>query len=214
MGKIVNFARCERKKTEYSSDVTPAIYYAVGAFKAFVKKLVAEGEIKHFVMKDFTNLVLQNRYLRVEDITTIQELPERTRAEMILAMCQNIHDGWVYEHASEFSSRYEGMEFIYLPLEWIGVEQLAGIFRPLEKALVRFGLAEVSLETVIEVYDEKRQEIFKGVSNLYGLIRTLQKAACEYQPLRPDLKEFFENPEVGFRVARQIAYHMPEVLAV
>ena len=196
-------------------DPTPAIYFVVGAFKAAIRELERKRIIPtgFFTEEDFRWLRYDLYYLPPVLMGVIESLPEHTRAEIILAMCENVHDGWVSDYAGDFFDYFLDWEFVYLPLELIGVDQLSYIYEPMKVELPRFGLGDVSWEMLVRVYDESRTKFLQArrIKRPSDLIDTIVELADQYLPLTPAIREVLRTRELAFDVARQVTHHSAEI---
>ena len=139
--------------------IVPAIHYAVRGYESAILKLVRKGLLcREAFPYDFSIMRKVSYFLPDQAMIALYELPVQTRADIVLEMCRNIHDGWIYDRAEDFFCYFIDWEFVYLPIELIGIDHLSAIFRPLEHALQDFGLEDITWDILVQAFDKQRMQ--------------------------------------------------------
>lgn len=192
---------------------TPSIIHAVKAFRGELEKLKKEGIPFQLDKEDWIWMRGADYELLPENYAEIKKLPEHTKAEIILTLCRSTHDGWVYDYYENFFSFFLDWEYVFFPIELIGVEQFYAIYDPLENMLPRIGLDNVDWEVIIDVYDRQRREFLDryGVKKPADLILKIEQIANDYPALRPEILEVVSNRRLAYDIAGQISRYSAEI---
>lgn len=207
------FLPLEQRTRITPTNHTPAIRHTIETFKKELEELERQGAYLQLEKEDWALMAQANYRLLPENLFTVKKLPERTKAEIILKICRSNHDGWVYDYYQDFFNFFLDWEFVYLPLELVGVDQLYAIYEPLQKALPHFGLSDVSWETIVYVYDEWRKKFLEqhGIRRPADLILAMEEIANEYSALRPEIREALADRRLAYDVAGQISQYSAEI---
>lgn len=202
-----------QRKLITPTESTPSIIHAVKAFRGELEKLEKEGVPFQLDKEDWIWIRNADYELSPENYDEIKKLPEHTKAEIILRLCQSTHDGWVYDYYQNFFHYFLDWEYVFLPIELIGVEQFYGIYDPIKNMLPRIGLDNVDWEIIIDVYDKWRREFLDRyeIKKPADLILKIEKIANDYPPLRPEIREVLANRRLAYDIAGQISRYSAEI---
>lgn len=92
---------------------------------------------------------------------------------------------------------------------------MSAIYNPLEVALQRFGLGDVTWEMIVQEYDEERIK-YVNDHKLYSLKRLtdwIVEIGNTYTALRADVKKAIVCRKLAFDMARQVIHYSGEIFA-
>ena len=139
------------------------------------------------------------------DIVHSRRFSEMQRAEIALKTLADIHDGWAKVNARKFPEwSYRDRQFIFMPAELIGFDELMKNYLFIEDTLAVLGL-KTGVYNLQKCHmkmwqDYKKHYDIKGVDALAKHLVSLEE-----DDLAPGIWEELKNPDTARRVANQIA---------
>ena len=206
--------RIWERPMDESEEHVSLIYYAVGGFKYSIKELVKNGVLKkEDFLFDYNLLVKEGFSIPDQAYEALFQLPFQIRIQIVLDICRNMHNGYIYEYAEDFFCHFIDYEYVYLPFELIGVDRICYVFNPLVPFLMGFGLSDVSWEFFVEEYDRQRLEYVKNnnLKNVNDLTKHIIEIGKTNPNLRPDIKRAMQSKEMAFSIAQQVMRYSSEL---
>lgn len=202
--------RTERVKRE-----NPSIRYATSAFWNVLKDFQREGLIDLSCFPtDFDKRIRYHDYTSPGEVENqIAKLSQGQKTEAAYRIIEALHNGWLSDYREDFFCMYIDWEFLFLPIELIGVRFFKAYLNSTRRLFERFQI-EVTDDDLINLYIQKRKIFLerRNVKSFQTLLEAIIQVGNDYLEFVPEIAEVLQYRRLAFDVARQVLYYSPELI--